>query len=73
MNVLVQRTQEKYRNARERANNSITDIQLMLKDLAWEGLIWCIQDMYDLTEAEGILIRHYLYEHREKQAYDFSA
>ena len=70
MNVVIERTQAKYRNARERANYSIFDIELHLKTLAWEGLIWCLKDMIDLTEAEKVLIDHYLLKCREVQVYD---
>lgn len=70
MNILVERTRMKYRNNRERVNYSIFDIEFSLKTLAWEGLIWTLQGMEDLTEAEGILINHYLKEYRENQEYD---
>lgn len=70
MNVLVERTRMKYRNNREQVNYSIFDIELSLKTLAWEGLIWTLQGMEDLTEAEEVLIRYYLHEYRENQEYD---
>lgn len=72
MNTLVERTRKKYRDSRERANYSIFDIENLLKTLAEEGLIWCLQEMNDQTESETFLIRHYLNENREKQVYDYS-
>lgn len=68
---MVQRTQTKYRNNRERANYSIFDIESLLKALALEGLIWTLHGMEDLTETEEVLIRHYFNEYRDKQVYDF--
>lgn len=70
MNTLVQCTRMKYRNVRERSCYSIFDIEFLLKTLAGEGLIWTLQGMKDLTEAEDILIHHYLHEYRENQVYD---
>lgn len=70
MNILVERTRIKYRNARERACYNIMDIEYHLKTLAFEGLIWTLQNMPDTTHAEEILINYYLHEHREKQVYD---
>ncbi|MCH1627221.1 hypothetical protein [Fredinandcohnia quinoae] len=70
MNVVIERSQRKYRNARESACYSIFDIESLLKTFAKEGLLWCLQDMFDLTEAEKILIGHYLLKHRELQVYD---
>jgi hypothetical protein len=70
MNILVERTRIKYRNARERACYNIMDIEYHLKTLALEGLIWTLQNMSDMTCAEEILINHYLNEYREKQVYD---
>lgn len=70
MNILVERTRMKYRNNRERVNYSIFDIEFSLTTLAWEGLIWTLQGMEDLTNAEEILINHYLKEYRENQEYD---
>jgi hypothetical protein len=69
--MLVERTRTKYRNAREQACYSIMDIEFVLKLLAFEGVVWCLQDMCDLTKAEKILINHYLNEFRENQVYDF--
>lgn len=71
MNVTVERTRMKYRNERERACYNIFDIEFALKILAWEGLIWCLQEMPDLTKAEVILINHYLKKYRKNQVYDF--
>lgn len=71
LNIIVERTRMKYRNERERACYSIFDIEFALKSIAWEGLLWCIQDMPDLTRAEAILINHYLNEYRENQVFDF--
>ncbi|WP_337017089.1 hypothetical protein [Oceanobacillus massiliensis] len=70
MNDVIESTQTKYRLTRERACYSIFDIESLLKTLACEGLLWCLQDMFDLTEAEKTLIEHYLLEHREIQVYD---
>ncbi|MFE8698286.1 hypothetical protein ACFYKT_18340 [Cytobacillus sp. FJAT-53684] len=70
MNILVDRTRMKYRNARERDCYNIMDIEYHLKALAWEGLIWCLQEMPDKSKAEGILIKYYLNEYRENQVYD---
>lgn len=70
MNISVERTRMKYRINRERVNYSIFDIEFSLKTLAWEGLIWTLQGMEDLTNAEEILINHYLKEYRENQEYD---
>lgn len=70
MNIVVQRTRMKYRNVRERACYNIMDIEYHLKMLAWEGLIWCLQDMPDMTKAEEILINNFLNEYREYQVYD---
>jgi hypothetical protein len=70
MNILVERTRIKYRNARERAYYNIMDIEFLLKTLALEGFIWCLKDMPDMTNAEEILINHYLDEYRENQVYD---
>lgn len=70
MNIIVERTQMKYKNARERACYSVFDIEFLLKTLAWDGLIWCLQDMLDLTDSERILINYYLHEYREVQVYD---
>jgi hypothetical protein len=67
---MIERTRTKYRNAREGVCYCIFDIESLLKTLACEGLIWCLQDMFDLTEAEKILIEHYLLEYREVQVYD---
>lgn len=71
LNILVERTRMKYRNARERACYSIFDIEHLLKTLGWEGLIWTLKNMPDMTRAEEILIDHYLNEFRENQVYDF--
>lgn len=70
MNVVVERTRMKYRSIRERACYSIFDIEFALKTIAWEGLIWCLQEMPDTTKAEEVLINYYLYEFRENQIYD---
>ncbi|MQR93691.1 hypothetical protein [Fictibacillus phosphorivorans] len=70
MNIIVKRTRMKYQNAREQACYSIFDIEYNLKKLAFEGLIWCLQGMPDMTKAEEILINHYLNEYRENQVYD---
>lgn len=71
MNIVVERTRMKYRDARERACYNIFDIEFLLKTLAWEGLIWCLQGIPDMTKAEEILINFYLNEFRENQVYDF--
>ncbi|WP_071396608.1 hypothetical protein [Bacillus tuaregi] len=70
MNILVDRTQTKYRDAREKSCYNILDIEYLLKTLACEGLIWCLQGIFDLTEAEKVLIDHYLLKYREVQVYD---
>lgn len=70
MNFIVERTILKYRTERERACYNIFDIESALKTFALEGLIWCLQEMKDLIEAEQILIHHYLNEYRERQIYD---
>jgi len=70
LNIVVERTRMKYRNARERACYGVFDIEELMKTLAWEGLIWCLQDMPDMTRAEEILINNYLHEFRENQVYD---
>ncbi|MFC5732556.1 hypothetical protein [Cytobacillus gottheilii] len=70
MNILVKRTRIKYRNARERACYNIMDIEYHLKTLACDGLIWCLQEMPDTSQAEEILISHYLHKYREIQVYD---
>ncbi|MDF1510664.1 hypothetical protein PZE06_21245 [Robertmurraya sp. DFI.2.37] len=70
MNIVVERTRMKYRNVRERAYYNIIDIEYHLKSVAIEGLIWCLQDMPDMTKAEEILINNFLDEYREYQEYD---
>lgn len=70
MNMILERTRMKYRGIRESAFYSILDIEFALKTLSWEGLIWCLKNMQNLTEAEKILISHYLSQHRENQVYD---
>lgn len=67
---MVEEVQFKYKHAREAANYSIFDIECLLEQLAAEGVIWMIKPMKDLTEAETILINHYLNEKRELQIYD---
>lgn len=69
MNIVVERTRMKYRGVREKASYSIFDIEFHLETLAWEGLIWSLQNMPDLTKAEEILIDHYLNKYREHQIY----
>ncbi|MCM3390614.1 hypothetical protein M3649_21250 [Ureibacillus chungkukjangi] len=59
-----------YRNARERAYYSIFDIEHLLKTLAFNGLIWGLKEMPDLTRAEEILIDYYLDKFRENQVYE---
>lgn len=70
MNIVVERTRMKYRNERELTCYSIIDIEDQMKTLAWEGLIWCLQGMPDMSKAEEILINYYLYQFREYQVYD---
>jgi len=70
MNIVVERTRTKYRGVRERTSYSIFDIEFHLKILAGDGLIWCLQDMPDLSKGEEILINFYLNEYRESQVYD---
>lgn len=70
MNMNVEKTRTKYRNAREQACYSIMDIEFTLKQMAFEGGVWCLQEMQDLSEGEKILINNYLTEYREKQVYD---
>lgn len=72
MSITVERTRMKYRNERERVSYNILDIEFALKTLAWEGLIWCLQEMPDITEAEEILINYYLTKFRENQVYDYA-
>lgn len=72
MNMIVERTRTKYRKTREQACYSIMDIEFTLKSLAFEGVVWCLQDMLDLTKGEEVLINHFLKEHRENQVYDFN-
>ncbi|WP_226536433.1 hypothetical protein [Fictibacillus halophilus] len=72
MKLLVERTQMKYRKIRERGNYSITDIESTLKILAWEGFVWTLKDMPDLTRSESILIDYYLTIYRENQVYEIS-
>ncbi|MBL5768652.1 hypothetical protein B5V88_10470 [Heyndrickxia sporothermodurans] len=71
MNPIVKKVQSKYKHAREDANYSIFDIECLLVKLAEEGVIWMIQGMKSLTEAETILINYYLNEKRELQIYDY--
>lgn len=70
MNPMVIEVQSTYRQAREEANYSIIDIECMLKEFADKGILWMLPGMKDLTDAESILIKHYLYEKREFQFYD---
>lgn len=70
MNPMVQEVQSTYRKARANTNYSIFDIESCLQQLAAKGVIWMVQKMKDLTEAESILINHYLSENREHQIYD---
>jgi hypothetical protein len=70
INTTTEMTRVKYRDARERACYNIFDIEFSLKTFAWEGCIWCLRDMPDITKAEEILIEYYLNLHREKQVYD---
>lgn len=71
MNILVERTRTKYRNAREQTCYSIMDIEFTLKQMALEGVVWCLKEMQDLSEGENILINNNLTEYREKQVYDY--
>ncbi|MBS4220064.1 hypothetical protein KHA96_17265 [Bacillus sp. FJAT-49711] len=70
MNEAVARTQMEYREFRELVSFSIFDIQSKLVQLADEGKAWMIQEMENLSEAETILMNHYLNEKREQQNYD---
>lgn len=70
MNIIVKRTQMKYRNQREQGNYNIFDIEHLLKALSKEGLIWCLSEMPDLTQAEEVLIRHFLTQYQNVQVYD---
>jgi hypothetical protein len=63
MNIVVERIRMKYRNARERAYYNIMDIEHHLKAMAVDGMVWCLQDMPDMSRAEEILINHYLSEY----------
>lgn len=73
MNETVARVQEEYRNFRELTSFNIFDLESKLLQLADEGKIWMIKEMKpDLTEAEEILINHYLSEKWELQNYDLS-
>jgi hypothetical protein len=71
MNMVVERTRTKYRNAREQACYSIMDIEFILKTMAIDGIVWCLNEMPDLSEGEKILINFYQNEFREYQIFDF--
>lgn len=71
MNETVARVQEEYREFRELSSYNIFDLESKLVQLAESGAIWMVQGIKDLTEAEAILIDHYLSEKRELQIYDF--
>ena len=70
MNEAAVRIRGEYQNFREATAFSIFDIESRLEQLADEGKIWLLHGMKDLTEAESILINHYLNEKREFQIYD---
>jgi hypothetical protein len=72
MNPKIEEVQLAYRSSRSAANYSIFDLENILKELADAGVIWMLQGMKDLTDAESILIKHYLYEKRELQNYDLN-
>lgn len=70
MNIQVERTRMKYSSAREKGNYCLFDIEFMLKTLAWEGNLWTLKGMSNLTKAEEILIEYYLNKYRENQVYE---
>lgn len=70
MNEVIAQIQKKFRENRELTNYSIFDIEISLKELADRGLIWVLKDLRDISDAEKILIDHYLNEYRAKQIYD---
>lgn len=70
MSLVVERTRNKYRNERERGSYDIFSMEYSLRMYAWEGLIWCLKDMPDLTIAEQLLINYFLKEYEDNQVYD---
>lgn len=70
MNEIVGQIQESYRAERIRVSYCVFDIGAYLKNLAEKGFIWILKEMKDLSDAEKILIDHYLIEYRANQIYD---
>ena len=70
MNEIAERTQESYRKERERVSYSVLDIEVYLKNLAEDGLIWVLKEMRDISEIEKITIEYYLNKYRANQIYD---
>lgn len=70
MNGIVEKKQQEYREKRELSNYSIFDIETCLEEFAKRGIIWILKDLSDLSNAEKILIEHYLNEYRTNQVYD---
>jgi four helix bundle protein len=70
LNEVITHIQQKYRENRELNVYSIFDIEFSLKELAGRGLIWVLKDLKDISDAEKILINHYLIEYRANQIYD---
>lgn len=70
MKNIVKQIQKSYQAERIGVSYCIFDIGTYLNNLAEKGFIWILKEMKDLSDAEKILIDHYLKEYRANQIYD---